>query len=305
MKHLTKCTVLLSLISLSLGICRKRNPNPCADFCKFTFCLTDGFDTPTIPSSRLLLRDPRVATYPFVCAADNSTKIGRIKRVGEAQVACANNRPRTFFPISKYAAGLVHPPFHRKQIRLRPVTFPVLEGKYGISRERSRGNQDVFLDDICVYIPLLRYELFIGERKNFIKRVTLLDCVAFRAVLGVLVIEFTWSAGNDFDLSVTEPNGNVINNSNDRSPTGGRLIKDNNIGKCGIAPVGREQVTYRTRARPLAGQYLVEVRHFESCGPEVEFALAIIANGVNTILERGTTNAGDNQVVLSKTFTFP
>lgn len=294
--------LLLALVSLGGAM---KNNSPCADFCKFTFCLPDGQDTRTTKSPRLLLRDPNVATHPFVCTVDSNDRFGRIKRVGEAMVAVANSRPRNFVPISNFKLGQVSRRFKKNYFKLREISVPPLPGKLGISRGRSLGDQADFVDDVCVYFPLLKYQIFLnGVRKN-VKRAELEDCVAFRAVLGVLIIEFTWNAGDDFDLTVTEPNGNVISRSRPRSSTGGRLIRDNNVGTCGIAPVGREQVTYRTRATPLAGTYTVQARHFRSCGPVVDYGLTVIANGKSKLTNSGSTDVGSDELVLTETFTYP
>lgn len=255
---------------------------------------------------RLLLRDPNVATYPFMCSIDTNERLGKIQKVGEAMVAVANSRPRNFVPVSSFASGQVRPAFKKNYFKLCEISFPSLPGKFRISRGKSRGNQDQFVDDVCVYFPLKRYEQVLPSGEILKKKGTdRSECVGFRAAIGVLIIEFTWNAGDDFDLAVIEPDGNEIDVSIPNSATGGRLIKDNNVGTCGIAPVGREQMAYRTRASPLAGDYKIEVRHFTSCGSPVEYSLVVVANGKKKLIRSGTADVGRNQLVLTETFSFP
>lgn len=184
--------------------------------------------------------------------------------------------------------------------------FPPLPGKFGIARQSNRGNQEKFVNDLCVIFPIRRYERLMrdGSLDRIVQSRNRSDCVSFRSVAPQLLIEFTWNTPDDFDLEVEEPDTNVIDRSTPNSQTGGRLNNDNNVGVCDTNKTGREQVRWLRTGSPLPGEYSIMIRHFGSCGNgPTTWSVAVI--NVQTVLkfETGTSNLDNNELVTTITFT--
>lgn len=308
MNRLLFSLLSLLLISTGLGIDR------CATFCKFRFCLVNGEDTRTPFSPNILTRNPDRASLPFLCTASSEDGVlGRIRKAGQALVARGRSRsPRTFVPISEYMSGVVRPGFKRNTFRLRPIGFPFSDGRFGVSRRKNRGNQNCFLDNLCVYIPLLRYDLVgVDGKRRVIRSTDVEDCASFRSISGEIVIEVLWDSDDDFDVELTEPNGNVISRTRLLSPSGGRFIIDANFNVCGVRSVGREQITYRKRSivSPQTGSYGVRIIHFASCDPTgktvTNYSLAISVRGSLVKNVRGSSSVGNGTLVAVESFEYP
>jgi len=95
---------------------------------------------------------------------------------------------------------------------------------------------------------------------------------------GPLQISASWATGADIDLYVTEPSGFRISNLSDVSPTGGRLDHDAR-GSCLPGGDSVENVVW-TDAAP-AGEYLVELHYWGSCGASgpTEVSVSVAARG--------------------------
>lgn len=207
------------------------------------------------------------------------------------------------------AFGNVVPPFGKGHFGVRELALPIIPGKSGVVRKASRGNQTAALDDVCVVIPIQKYQLTNDvrgrSRTEVIRTNQPNDCIAYRAVVGVIIVQLTWDMPDDFDLFVFEPNGTPITRFSPNSPSGGRLLNDNLIRSCKDATTaGREQVTYRTRATPLNGVYRVQVRHFRACGNSVGWNLQVVIDGVVVLDRAGTSNENIDSVVLDDTFRY-
>lgn len=157
-------------------------------------------------------------------------------------------------------------------------------------------------------LPLTRFTLRDPDtnKNKFVKSNMRSDCIQFIAVRGLLIVELLWNSADEFDLSLTEPGGNVINNRNLRSVvTGGRLIADHPGIPCTVIGAGREEIVYRTRSPPLRGLYKIEVRHFLNCRPGVDtssFSVTVIVDGRAIFFGRDESSAGTDALVLSATF---
>lgn len=306
----------LALAASLLVIASAQLPR-CGDMCAFRFCQANGFRTVFAEAGpRLLLRDANVASHPFVCRKvieDPRTFFNRsirVNKVGQAEVhpaALRGESPRPFVKISKFSPSGLSPKFGKKYFTLREINrFPPIPGEKGISRQMSTGNQEDFVDDLCVKIPVTSYDL-LNEDLTLDKRIRRTsqpeDCVSFRSLLPKILIELTWDSSDDFDLSVKEPNGEKINFNNDRSGTGGRLINDQNVGRCGLDPDGREQIRWLVTDSPDVGKYVVTVKHFKNCGNgPTNWSLAVIINGKAEVFKTGTSNKDDNKKVVKAKF---
>ena len=159
----------------------------------------------------------------------------------------------------------------------------------GIGRIASTGNQEDFLDDLCVTLPIRRYNIETSDGSVFpaVSTNNERDCVSFRTINQPILVEVTWDSADDFDLSIQGPDG------------GGRLIRDNNIGQCnGGPPQGKEAVVFDTAT---AGTYEITLRHFNNCGGRTRFTVNAIVNGVRVFQRRGRSSV-DGRIVLEASF---
>lgn len=296
-----------------------RQKDRCGDFCTFYFCKPDADRTVfDVVGPRLIVRDANVASFPFVCrkivpsGRDFFNQTVRVGKTAEALVHPADDRnesPRPFVPISKFRPDGLSPPYPKTYFSLRDIDrFPPLPGEKGISRSANKGNQEEFIDDLCVYIPIRSYDL-LNEDLSLDRRVRrtkeLEDCVSFRTTAPRILVELTWDSPDDLDLRVEEPNGNVVSFRKPKTATGGRLIMDNNISNCGIDPVGREQVRWGRPGSPLEGRYIVTVQHFNNCGTgPTNWALAVTIEGENVLFEKGTSDNDKDTRILKAKFNY-
>lgn len=291
----------------------------CGDFCTFHFCKADGRRTVfENVGPRLNLRDPNVATHPFVCRkivtepGNFLNQTIKVRKTAEAEVHPAEDRdqsPRPFVKISQYSPAGLSPRFSKKYFGLQEISaFPPIPGEKGISRKGSRGNQEDFVDDLCVILPVKSYDLF-KENGSLDRRVRTKqrnDCVSFRSSAPTILIELTWDNSDDLDVSVKEPNGNVLSFRKPNSASGGRLILDQNVGRCGEDPDGREQVRWGREGSPDRGTYEVTVRHFSNCNstPPTNWFLAVIIDGKLQTTASGRSNRDNNKKIKKITFDY-
>lgn len=239
----------------------------------------------------MLLRDHRVASAPFICLPGQD--LGHILVTGEARVTPVRGGG-AFIPISFYRPDGLRPKYPSNYFGLSEITFPPLPGKYSISHVPSSGNQFANANDICVQIPILRYELF--KRNGSLKVVNSNDpndCISYRVRAPKLLIELAWDSSDDLDLVVTEPqpSGFVISGDNQRAPSGGRLQGDFPEFSCTELNATREQVRYLQDHTVTPGQYTVSGFHFENCRKRrTSWSLAVIHNGITIASTRGQSN---------------
>ena len=273
----------------------------CDDMCKFRWCLPFPGSMPGRPGRRILLRDHSVATFPIVCLP-GTPELGDIIKTGEARVRPASSTG-PFTPISLYGRG-VRPPFSRNYFQLRELSsFPPIPGKYGLVRGKSKGNQEDFVDDLCVVIPITKYRVAgrVVDTRNP------KSCISATTVRPTILAEMTWDTGDDLDLRIIEPDGNEIYHGNQVSPTGGKLNQDTNVGGCGERTFGREQIRWLADSTPLDGEYTVQVRHYSRCSspaPKPNWSLSIIVNGKLLQTESGQSDLDGDAVIYETKFRY-
>lgn len=292
----------------------------CGDLtkCEFRWCKPNGPQTRITP--RLYLRDPNIASNPSVCLpmvmSDGSilNKTVKVFKTGASIVQPLVGRGLTPPPpvrIDQYRPKKMFPSSLPKDyIYLREITFPPLRGQFGVARRAPKGNQEEFLNNLCVTLPLERYGIVNADGTVTAKsgKRDPGACVAFQSRIGTILIELTWNSADNFDLSVEEPNGNIVNNVNPKSTlTGANLVNDNNIDGCDTLVVGREQMVWNKAndVNPLRGEYVVRVKHTKSCNRKkaTKWSVAVIINGKNVLFRSGLSKR-DGRQVLSDTFVF-
>lgn len=210
-------------------------------------------------------------------------------------------------PISQWRPNGLSPKLPRK-------FFKVGKGRTmresGIRSSTIRGNQQKFLDNLCVKLPIKTYEI-VEPRTNKLKEVVKADdkdtdCVSFRTRTTKILIELSWDSMDDFDLYVTEPDGKQLSRFQQKTETA-KLIGDFITDGC-IKPFSesRETAVYADHTEGVQrGTYNVEGRHLNNCGGgPTKWRLRISINGILVKTKRGTSN-GDGDVVIAKsTFMF-
>lgn len=287
---------------------------PCGDFCVFRFCKADGsrpaksFFMENAP--QFLLRDADVASDPFICGIIFKGKMKRVKvkESGQAKIRIGSSATR-YIAISNYMQKDVKPRFAPNYFYLRSVTRPPIPGEKGVARRISFGNQEDFIDDVCVILPITAFDIVrfrSGEKKRSVPFIRKRDCIAFRTIVPSILVELTWQSSDDLNLRVVEPNGNVISNMNPNSTTGGSLILDQYVNGCGKDPDGKEEINWRRGATsPLSGAYTVEVRHFKNCRlGSTRSTLAVVINGKLEVLEHFVSNEDDDKLIKKITFKY-
>lgn len=273
----------------------------CGAQCNFRLCKVDAENSLASVGRRILLRDSGIAIPPYICRED--VEIGSLIQTGEARVQPIKGRSK-LVRISKYNPTGLSDKFPRNYFFAANINFPVLPNRKGIARRGNSGNQDDFSDDLCVLLPITKYQTVNKKGKTTtISKTGKNDCVSFRTIAPFLVIEMTWGSADDYDIFVTEPDGNVISFKKPRSSkTGGRLINDN-VGACGVAEVGKEQVRYLKSDNALKGKYSVVVRHKKNCGTPSRWTLFAISEGRVVFGREGVSNKDKNQIVVRGEFT--
>lgn len=265
----------------------------CGRTCKFRLCRADGSDFNLRPKgTRILLRAPKTSLSAYLCRKfPGGRSLGRVRSTGEAIISGK-------FPpvaISKWRPAGLSPKFSKRYFKLINILY--LGGLQGIGRIQPKGNQEDFLDDKCVVLPITTYDIVDGSGKVFrtISSTGPKDCVAVKTRVQPIVVELTWSSEDDFDLSVTGPSGSKSFSNN-----------DNVVGQCGVVPVvpaGKETVTYDD---PKNGKYNVNVKHFNSCkGEKTNWTLRLVVNGVTVLTRKGRSSSGGGRVVGEEDFFYP
>lgn len=258
----------------------------CGRKCKFRFCKADGEDPPNLrqKGARILIRGPDSSRTGYICRSFPGGKtLGVIKSTGTAIV----NKNGVTRPINRWRPAGLSPRFPRNYFQLYNILF--LQGLQGPGRRASRGNQEDFLDDICVVLPITAYDILNtdGSIARSISSTKAKDCISFRTRNPAILVEVAWNSSDDFDLFVEGPPG-----------SDGERINDNNIGNCGVPPAGKEAVVYDDF---MAGDYKIRLFHFNNCFNKVtKWRVNVIVNGVR-IFQRNGRSSVDGRNVLEVT----
>lgn len=300
--------LLILALSAVLFLVNAQSAQPCAPQCRFRLCQGDGLDT-FREGPRLQVRPTGIVSIPFVCKTNPSLPdIGRIIRTAEALVADASesrmDNNRTYSRISQFMRGSVSPKFKKRFYGLSALNSPAAPGRSGISRQRSRGNQASFLNDLCVRIPIRRYEEISGGVTK-VKRVNgATDCVSFRTIFSQLLIDLVWDNSDDLDMRVITPNGDVVSRFFERAA--GAVYTTSTQPTCGTAFAGRDLVSWQRNA-PQPGNYRVEVRHFTKCASNapVNFTVRVSSGDkVRRDVSMSSSSAGGFKTVANFIYPF-
>lgn len=173
-------------------------------------------------------------------------------------------------------------------------------------KAKSRGNQQRVLDGLCILLPVVRYaRLFKKGKVRSVVRTkgSGRDCVAFRVSVPLLLVELSWVGGDDLDLAVITPRGDLLSRFNQRDRKGGRFLSDASEKCAEKMAVGKEIVRYRLQGQVAGGVYLVQLRHFKNCGDgPTAWTLRATVDDKVRLLQKGRANADDSALFRELTF---
>lgn len=255
----------------------------CGRTCRFRFCRPDGSLRPK--GARILLRGPGYTRSAAICRTfRNERSVGTVRKTGPALVE--DNSTTT--AINRFRPEGLSPFLPRNYFRLNRFEFE--SDRQGISRRAPRGNQNDFLDDLCIRLPILNYDIVNDDGSVFrtIATSNPRDCISFRTTARPIVVDVAWDSSDDFDLSVEGPPGSE----------GGRT-NDNLVSVCGEIPSGKEAVSFTSM---IPGTYTVKLFHFNNCfGNRTRWVVNVVINGQRTLRRKGRSSA-DGREVLEFTF---
>lgn len=215
-----------------------------------------------------------------------------VRSTGEAMVA--EGKSMDMVPISKFSPAGLRPQFKKSFFKLFKIQF--VPEEQGIGRKPTRGNQQEFLDDLCVVLPITSYDVMMGGKTKTINRSRPSDCLSFRTRNPKVLVELSWNSSDDLDLEVTEPDGELVTRE---APEGdsGRLNNDNNVGACGMIPAGKEAVIYEQMLEIASGDYTATIKHFNNCGDgPTRWRLRVIVDGDVVLTKTGNSDLPKDSV---------
>lgn len=285
--------ITLALLCAALALTASAQ---CGKQCQFRMCrLGDRSLRPK--GTFTFMRAPFTSLSGVICLpGQNVTNL----RSGEAMVAQKNDP--NMVPISKFSPPGLMPNFRKRFFRFFPLQF--VPNEQGIGRLPTVGNQQDFLEELCVVLPIRSYDLVEGDKVTRVGPGGRRQCVSFRSRNPRVLVELSWDSSDDFDLEVTEPSGMVVTRENPDAGNG-KFNNDNLVGLCGTGiPAGKEAVLYRQDRELIPGDYTATIRQFNNCGQgRTRYRLRIIMDGKVVIFRTGFANEPKDAVVRRINFT--
>ena len=222
----------------------------CARQCLFRFCRFNQAQ---------LFGAPLKSNFPTICRRNQD--ISRIISVGEASIKLPNN---TQIPISQWRPDGLNPPLPKRHFKIRPVFG---EENSGLVVSPARGNQNEFVNERCFLLPILKYERKFGNSVRVVNTKSRSgSCLAFTSRTRDVMFEAQWFSGDDFDLEIVEPDGEVLGSSN-RNTVCGMFVRDINVDACDLVSMGTELASYNRGCSGFQrGEYQAVLRHTDNCG---------------------------------------
>lgn len=161
------------------------------------------------------------------------------------------------------------------------------------------GNQNGYLKDLCIVVPILKYEIRTRKgKKRIVNTVGDKECVSFTARTRDIMVEAQWLSGDDMDLSVREPDGDVVSYNRVETECG-LLYSDASVDSCGVDPTGNERIGYdRGCGKFEKGEYVAFLKHTENCDKGATFwSMRVVIDGRVVKRLSGTSNRNGGAVV--------
>ncbi|CDF32718.1 unnamed protein product [Chondrus crispus] len=173
---------------------RQQRRNRCGrGKCRFVICRG---------SQTSFLAAPNTALSSPICRRDQ--KIEQILSTGEARIKDSEG---DLIPISEWRPEGLEVPF--KSGALFADAIPG-RGLSGLARLPAVGNQNEFLDNACVVVPIRSYERIVNGKKRVRQATSPRDCLSVGLESPTIFIEAFWTSGDDMDLAVIEPDNDHL-----------------------------------------------------------------------------------------------
>lgn len=280
---------LSSVPAVRFNTAFRMNPQTsCPNVCRFALCSPES----------ITLGAPDTAVGPTICRRDQN--IEYILETGEARVVQGGSR----IPISQWRPEGLRVPFSRDFFYA--IKLPGVPRLSGVAFRPPQENQYRFIDDLCIILPIKRYQRELNGRLYGVNAGSSNDCLAVSLRVPSVVIELNWFSGDDMDLSVVEPGGFRIS-SKQKTSKCGRLNRDNGIDICGLFDRAKERVEYSLPCPEFQnGTYTAVVRHTGNCGSgSTRFVLRVVVNGTLSKSINGESNKNRGAKVATLRFTLP
>lgn len=272
-------TLLLSFLSqavLSLlhdSVPFQRSPSgrklfrvrPCGEFCKFHMCRNNSTRQSHIPNQApFTILTPGLGQDPYICRPFEAP-FDLVTEIGTPKIFSSGR----YIDLWKW-----NPRGLSRQFRRDFLGVGVLKTNYNsgiIPKQYPIGNQWEYLHNRCMIMPIFKYKIRtengVEERYTDKKKE---DCVAFRTTAPEVLINLQWDSGDDFDLVVVEPDGDVLDSFETDSESG-YLVKDNGRRLCLRDLKGVQENILYFPGKAKKGNYIIQVRHVTSCTSKPTF----------------------------------
>lgn len=279
---------IASLISL-LSIFALASAQNCGQTCKFRLCRANENLNPASIGAFLRPGPPGFPMQPFICKIDGS--VGPVVRTGNPLLERGGSR----FDLRREGPGFPFKFFVGKKI----PTF----GFTGIIRKVTTPTQWAYLNRKCFILPIRSYQV-VDSSGTVIRtdRATGSDdCVSFRIQAPKVQIDLFWQSDDDFDLSVVEPDNDILSKRTEMTEDG--IFRVNNgVKACGLIKIGKEIILYQDDYE--SGEYIIRVRMNKKCplSPRrVRYCVKVtlLGNLINSVCRK--TRATSGQTVLEDT----
>lgn len=264
----------------------------CGKSCTFRLCQTATGEIARV-GRPILQRPPNFAPLgPTICRRGINMRL--VLKSGEAVVEVGKQRN----PISQFMPKCLTEKFTKGFFKVSPIG---LVKKSIIAKGGSRGNQQMFLD-VCIRIPILEYQTLNKAGKvnrRVITKGKSTDCVSFKARNAQLLVELSWTSSDDLELAVVQPDGQLSSRFSKKTSQGGVFVIDSNAKvKDSDVVFFKEVARHKNNSRVIAGEYLIQTRHFENCGKgPTTWNVRASVNGKQILFKKGTSNAGDHALI--------
>eukprot|EP00177_Eucheuma_denticulatum_P001889 GFKZ01003372.1.p1 GENE.GFKZ01003372.1~~GFKZ01003372.1.p1 ORF type:complete len:366 (-),score=21.14 GFKZ01003372.1:394-1377(-) len=303
-----------SLPSLSS---RQLNVARCGNICRFRLCTPDVDNIPISTvnprADFVTLVTQGTAFVPFICTPRRPNTIGRILAVAPVRVQVNGSFTgiTSFTPPDLPDSDL---PYPSDAVGIAPIMNRMMTG---ISVGNISPAQYRELNQRCMTMGIRRFETVDFDTRERVRTIRVRpnprNCVAFRTFAPRIIFALVWDTQDDFDLVVTEPDGDLVDRglAGTTTTNGGRFGGDMNVNTCRVRAVmsGMEFATFsdfNDGTTVEEGEYQISAVHFNRCrNMDTNWELKVIVDGVQSILASGVATMGNGEEVAAVTFTFP
>lgn len=310
-------SLLCALVLLLAFIAPSAAQANCGSICRFRLCSLDEPTGVDPPGRRVQIRASRISPpTPLICLTGLDDEVGYVTKIGDPLVEISDTVHVPFNQYRPTRDGMtLAPKFPRRFFRVGNV--PRLRRSSIVRFGQYRGNQEHFLDLICVKIPIIKYEMVKRTKKKVRPGKIIMtdqnpeDCVAFQPSIMTILADLTWEGADQLDLSITEPDGTVLNRITPNTARGN--FDGDEVKNCGkTQKLGAESAFYKKRTDGRRGvfiprgEFIYDVDIFKKCKKpaRVRWNLRITVDGVLKVSIGGIIDADSDTRIAHGPFRF-